>query len=257
MRPRRSGARAGGRRVGDDPSRRARTRPDRSIRCAWAPMDASTSATRGRESRTRSIFVSALYDGIAYFSRPLATSRVSRRRCGDRRLRHDLGSLSARDQGAPHHHRRRRTSMGRARWSRRTRSRTRAIRRWSSPDDAHPTWTAPLPAGATTVQVGESDISPAAISGAGDRTRARDGAVRTGAQAAVVLVPRSAVVVPAAHAARAGRDGARAAARGAEGAGARRDRSSPSRRPRSRDGCFSAISVRTRPPDHRSRSTCR
>jgi hypothetical protein len=33
-----------------------------------------------------------------------------------------------------------------------------------SPDDAHPSWTAPLPAGATNVQVGESDISPAAVS---------------------------------------------------------------------------------------------
>jgi hypothetical protein len=40
-----------------------------------------------------------------------------------------------------------------------------------SPDDAHPSWTAPLPAGATNVQVGESDISPAAVSASQGRVR--------------------------------------------------------------------------------------
>jgi hypothetical protein len=40
-----------------------------------------------------------------------------------------------------------------------------------APDDAHPTWTAPLPAGAKDLQVGESDLSPAAISTANGRVR--------------------------------------------------------------------------------------
>jgi hypothetical protein len=40
-----------------------------------------------------------------------------------------------------------------------------------SPDDARPSWSAPLPSGATDVHVGESDISPAAISASQGRVR--------------------------------------------------------------------------------------
>ncbi len=40
-----------------------------------------------------------------------------------------------------------------------------------SPDDAHPTFTAPLPANASNIQVGEADVSPAAISSANGRLR--------------------------------------------------------------------------------------
>jgi hypothetical protein len=38
-----------------------------------------------------------------------------------------------------------------------------------SPDDAHPSWTTPLPTGVTRIQVGESDISPSAVTTAGGR----------------------------------------------------------------------------------------
>jgi hypothetical protein len=40
-----------------------------------------------------------------------------------------------------------------------------------SPDDAHPSWTAPLPPGATNVQAGESDVSAAAIAASNGRVR--------------------------------------------------------------------------------------
>ena len=95
-----------------------------------------------------------------------------------------------------------------------------------SPDDAHPSWSAPLPAGAANVQVGESDISPAAIS-ASRRSSASDGAVRAGAQAALLFVHRTTNVISAERAARSGSDGARAPARGAAGGGAWRDAQAP------------------------------
>ncbi|MDQ2768122.1 MAG: hypothetical protein M3Y30_13310 [Gemmatimonadota bacterium] len=115
-------------------------------------------------------FVSAMYDGIAYFSRPLTTSRVT----GDDAAivvfdttsihfplaikgRHVVISTPSVD--------------GSREVVEAYEIANESDQTLVAPDDAHPTWTAPLPAGVTDIQVGESDVSPAAISAASGRAR--------------------------------------------------------------------------------------
>ena len=115
-------------------------------------------------------FVSAMYDGIAYFSRPLTTSRVT----GDDAAivvfdttsihfplaikgRHVIISTPSVD--------------GSREVVEAYEIANESDQTLVAPDDAHPTWTAPLPAGVTDIQVGESDVSPAAISATNGRVR--------------------------------------------------------------------------------------
>jgi hypothetical protein len=113
-------------------------------------------------------FVSAMYDGIAYFSRPLASSRVS----GDDATivvfdttsihfplaikgRHIIVSSPAVD--------------GSRQVVEAYEIANESDQTLVSPDDAHPSWTAPLPPGVADIQVGESDVSAAAITAAKGR----------------------------------------------------------------------------------------
>jgi hypothetical protein len=113
-------------------------------------------------------FVSAMYDGIAYFSRPLTSSRVS----GDDAAivvfdttsihfplaikgRHIIISSPAVD--------------GSRQVLEAYEIANESDQTLVSPDDAHPSWTAPLPPGVTNIQVGESDVSAAAITAAKGR----------------------------------------------------------------------------------------
>jgi hypothetical protein len=115
-------------------------------------------------------FVSASYKGIAYFSRPLTPGRVS----GDDAAivvfdttsihfplaikgRHIVISSPSVD--------------GSREVVEAYEIANESDQTLVSPDDAHPSWTAPLPAGVSSIQVGESDISPAAISAARGRVR--------------------------------------------------------------------------------------
>ena len=115
-------------------------------------------------------FVSASYDGIAYFSRPLTTTSVG----GDDAAiavfdttsihfplaikgRHIVISSPAVD--------------GSRDVVEAYEIANESDQTLVSPDDAHPTFTAPLPAGVTKIQVGESDISAAAVSAALGRVR--------------------------------------------------------------------------------------
>ena len=108
-------------------------------------------------------FVSALYDGIAYFSRPLASGHVT----GDdaaivvfdttsihfplpTKGRHVIVSTPSVD--------------GSREVVEAYEIANESDQTLVSSDDAHPTWTAPLPPGVTNIQVGESDVSAAAIS---------------------------------------------------------------------------------------------
>lgn len=107
-------------------------------------------------------FASAMYDGIAYFSRPLTSSRVA----GDDATivvfdttsihfplavkgRHMIVSSPGID--------------GSREVVEAYEIANESDRTLISPDDAHPSWSAPLPPGASNLQVGESDVSPAAI----------------------------------------------------------------------------------------------
>ncbi len=115
-------------------------------------------------------FMSAMYDGIAYFSRPLTTPRVSG----------DDGTIVVFDTTSIHFPlaikgRHIIVSSPNVDGSRQMveayEIANESDQTLVSPDDAHPTWTAPLPPGAATVQPGESDISAAAISSADGRVR--------------------------------------------------------------------------------------
>jgi len=115
-------------------------------------------------------FVSAMYDGIAYFSRPLTTAHVS----GDDAAiivfdttsihfplaikgRHLIISTPSVD--------------GSREVVEAYEIANESDQTLVASDDAHPTWTAPLPAGVKDIQAGESDVSPASISAANGRVR--------------------------------------------------------------------------------------
>lgn len=107
-------------------------------------------------------FVSAMYDGIAYFSRPLGPGRVS----GDDAAIVVFDTTSMRFPlaikgrhiviSAPN-------VDGTRQVVEAFEIANESDRTLVSPDDAHPSWTAPLPPGATNIQAGESDVSAAAI----------------------------------------------------------------------------------------------
>lgn len=115
-------------------------------------------------------FVSASYDGIAYFSRPLVSTHVGG----------DDAAIIVFDTTSIHFPlaikgRHIVISSPSVNGSREIveayEIANESDQTLVSPDDAHPSWSAPLPAGAANVQVGESDISPAAISASQGRVR--------------------------------------------------------------------------------------
>ncbi len=115
-------------------------------------------------------FVSAMYDGIAYFSRPLAPGRVSG----------DDAAIVVFDTTSIHFPlaikgRHIIISSPNVDGSRQLveayEIANESDQTLVSPDDAHPSWTAPLPPGAVNIQAGESDISAAAISASKGRLR--------------------------------------------------------------------------------------
>ena len=115
-------------------------------------------------------FVSAMYDGIAYFSRPLTTSRVTG----------DDAAIVVFDTTSIHFPlaikgRHVIISTPSVEGSREVveayEIANESDQTLIAPDDAHPSWTAPLPAGVTDIQVGASDVSPEAISAANGRVR--------------------------------------------------------------------------------------
>jgi hypothetical protein len=108
-------------------------------------------------------FVSAMYEGIAYFSRPLAPGRVSG----------DDAAIVVYDTTSIHFPlaikgRHIIISSPNVDGSRQLveayEIANESDQTLVSPDDAHPSWTAPLPPGAVNIQAGESDVSAAAIS---------------------------------------------------------------------------------------------
>jgi len=115
-------------------------------------------------------FLSAMYDGIAYFSRPLGAPHVSG----------DDAAIVVFDTTSVHFPlaikgRHIIVSSPNVDGSRQVveayEIENQSDRTLVSPDDAHPSWTAPLPPGASNVQAGESDISAAAISASNGRIR--------------------------------------------------------------------------------------
>lgn len=122
-----------------------------------------------RTGRTDAVyFVSASYDGIAYFSRPLTTTSVSGDEAAivvfDTTSVHFPLSIKGRHIiiASPN-------VDGSREVVEAYEIANDSDRTLVSLDDAHATFTAQLPAGVTTIQVGESDISPAAVSAAGGR----------------------------------------------------------------------------------------
>jgi hypothetical protein len=115
-------------------------------------------------------FVSAMYDGIAYFSRPLAAGRVS----GDEAAIVVFDTTSIRFPlaikgrhiivSAP-------SVDGTRQIVEAYEIANESDRTLVSPDDAHPSWTASLPPGAANVQAGESDVSAASIAASNGRLR--------------------------------------------------------------------------------------
>ena len=113
-------------------------------------------------------FVSASYGGIAYFSEPLRSPRVT----GDDA---EITVFDTTSAPVPLHVRGRHLIIAspEADGSREMMevyelSNDTTVTR-VSPDDAHPTWTALLPPGAIGFSVGQSDISPRAVRDAGGR----------------------------------------------------------------------------------------
>lgn len=115
-------------------------------------------------------FVSASYDGIAYFSRPLVSTHAAG----------DDAAIIVFDTTSVHFPlaikgRHIVISSPSVNGSREIveayEIANESDETLVSPDDAHPSWSAPLPAAAANVQVGESDISPAAISASQGRVR--------------------------------------------------------------------------------------
>jgi hypothetical protein len=113
-------------------------------------------------------FVSAMYEGIAYFSRPLTAPHVSG----------DDGTIVVFDTTSikfPLAIKGRHiiVSSPNVDGSRQVveayEVANESDQTLVSPDDAHPSWTAPLPSGAVNIQAGESDVSAAAISASNGR----------------------------------------------------------------------------------------
>ena len=122
-----------------------------------------------RTGRTDAVyFVSASYDGIAYFSRPLTTTRVSGDDAAivvfDTTSAHFPLSIKGRHIiiASPN-------VDGSREIVEAYEIANDSDRTLISADDAHPSWSAPLPAGVTNISVGESDISPQAVSAGGGR----------------------------------------------------------------------------------------
>jgi hypothetical protein len=116
-----------------------------------------------RTGSTRAVyFVSAMYDGIAYFSAPLRSPRVTGADA-------ELTVYDTTSGPLPLHVRGRHivVSAPRAGGAREVVEVYELANDSSltliSPDDARPTWTAPIPAEATDFQVGQGDISPSAV----------------------------------------------------------------------------------------------
>ena len=115
-------------------------------------------------------FVSAMYDGIAYFSRPLTSPHATG----------DDAAIVVFDTTSIHFPlaikgRHVVISTPNVDGSREVveayEIANESDQTLVAPDDAHPTWTAPLPAGAKDLQVGESDVSAAAITAENGRVR--------------------------------------------------------------------------------------
>lgn len=122
-----------------------------------------------RTGRTDAVyFVSASYDGIAYFSRPLTTTRVSGDDAAivvfDTTSAHFPLSIKGRHIiiASPN-------VDGSREIVEAYEIANDSDRTLISADDAHPSWSAPLPAGVTNISVGESDISPQAVTAGGGR----------------------------------------------------------------------------------------
>ncbi|MEO8879430.1 MAG: hypothetical protein ABI446_03460 [Gemmatimonadaceae bacterium] len=115
-------------------------------------------------------FVSASYDGVAYFSRPLTSAHVTGDDAEvivfDTTSIHFPLAIKGRHIviSSP-------TVNGTREIVEAYEIENESDQTLISPDDAHPTWTAPLPANATRIQAGESDVSPAAISADKGRIR--------------------------------------------------------------------------------------
>ena len=115
-------------------------------------------------------FVSALYDGIAYFSRPLVSTHAAGTDAAivvfDTTSVHFPLAIKGRHIviSSP-------SVNGSREIVEAYEIANESDQTLVSPDDAHPSWSAPLPASAANVQVGESDISPAAISASQERVR--------------------------------------------------------------------------------------
>ena len=113
-------------------------------------------------------FVSASYDGIAYFSRPLTTTTVSGDDAAivvfDTTSTHFPLSIKGRHViiASPN-------VDGTREVVEAYEIANDSDRTLVAQDDAHPSWSAPLPAGVTNIQVGESDISPQAVTFGGGR----------------------------------------------------------------------------------------
>jgi hypothetical protein len=142
------------------------------------PLDSTRAGSDGRfhfryvrQGKADAVyFLSAMYDGIAYFSRPLSTPHVSG----------DDGTIVVFDTTSIHFPlaikgRHIIVSSPNVDGSRQVveayEIENQSDRTLISPDDAHPSWTAPLPPGAANIQAGESDISGAAISASSGRMR--------------------------------------------------------------------------------------
>ena len=115
-------------------------------------------------------FVSAMYDGIAYFSRPLASSHVTG----------DDAAIVVFDTTSIHFPlaikgRHLVISTPSVDGSREVveayEIANESDQTLVAPDDEHPTWTAPLPAGVKDIQPGESDVSAAAMTASNGRVR--------------------------------------------------------------------------------------
>jgi hypothetical protein len=115
-------------------------------------------------------FVSAMYDGIAYFSRPLGEAHVS----GDDAtiVVFDTTSIAFPLAIKGRHIVIASPNVdGSRQVVEAYEIANESDRTLVSADDAHPTWSTPLPTGAANVQAGESDISAAAIAAVGGRLR--------------------------------------------------------------------------------------
>jgi hypothetical protein len=107
-------------------------------------------------------FASAMYDGIAYFSRPLTSASVTGADAEivvyDTTSVHFPLAVKGRHivVASP-------SIDGSRQIVEAYEIENESDRTLISPDDAHPSWSAPLPPGASNLQVGESDVSAAAI----------------------------------------------------------------------------------------------